>query len=57
MNRASELHDIRMTNDRSKRPKRRPLICYLPRGVRKVRNKRRQVDLIGLLVQSGAVRR
>jgi len=47
--------DLRLTNDRADR-KRKRLADYRQRTAQR-RNKRRQVDLIGLLVQSGAVRK
>lgn len=49
-----ERHDLRKTNDRhTRKHKRTPLICWLPRGVRPARNRRRLIDL---LVENGVLR-
>lgn len=47
-----ELYDLRKTNDRRKH-RRTPIRCWLPRGVRPARNRRRLIDL---LVEDRALR-
>ena len=48
---------LRLTNaraDAKRQRTRQPVLCYLPRGVRKQRDKRR---LLALLMETGAVKR